>query len=61
MKEIGVPKAALIGQQSMGAGVALQMAMKYPQMVERMVLVNGGPRRRSGSSSRRRSMSVPPG
>jgi pimeloyl-ACP methyl ester carboxylesterase len=41
MKEIRVPKAALIGQ-SMGAGVALQMAVKYPQMVERMVLVNGG-------------------
>src|SRR5262249_55745486 len=41
MKEIGVPKAALIGQ-SMGAGVALQMAVKYPQMVERMVPVNGG-------------------
>src|SRR5262252_5897012 len=41
MREIGVPKAALIGQ-SMGAGVALQMAVKYPQMVERMVLVNGG-------------------
>jgi len=41
MKEIGIPKAALIGQ-SMGAGVALQMAVKYPQMVERMVLVNGG-------------------
>jgi pimeloyl-ACP methyl ester carboxylesterase len=41
MKEFGVPKAALIGQ-SMGAGVALQMAVKYPQMVERMVLVNGG-------------------
>jgi len=41
MKEIGTAKAALIGQ-SMGAGVALQMAVKYPQMVERMVLVNGG-------------------
>src|SRR5215813_3694804 len=41
MKEIGVSKAALIGQ-SMGAGVALQMAVKYPQMIERMVLVNGG-------------------
>ena len=41
MKEIGVPKAALVGQ-SMGAGVALQMAVKYPQMVDRMVLVNGG-------------------
>jgi pimeloyl-ACP methyl ester carboxylesterase len=41
MREIGVPKAALVGQ-SMGAGVALQMAVKYPQLVERMVLVNGG-------------------
>src|SRR5882724_9994808 len=41
MKEIGVPKATLIGQ-SMGAGVALQMAVNYPQLVDRMVLVNGG-------------------
>jgi len=41
MKEIGVPKAALVGQ-SMGAGVALQMAVHYPQLVDRMVLVNGG-------------------
>jgi pimeloyl-ACP methyl ester carboxylesterase len=41
MKEIGVPKAALVGQ-SMGAAVALQMAVSYPQLVDRMVLVNGG-------------------
>jgi pimeloyl-ACP methyl ester carboxylesterase len=41
MREIGVPKAALVGQ-SMGAGVALQMAVHYPQLVDRMVLVNGG-------------------
>jgi 2-hydroxy-6-oxonona-2,4-dienedioate hydrolase len=41
MKEIGLPKAAFIGQ-SMGAGVALQMAVHYSQMVDRMVLVNGG-------------------
>jgi pimeloyl-ACP methyl ester carboxylesterase len=41
MKEIGVAKAALVGQ-SMGAGVALQMAVSYPQLVDRMVLVNGG-------------------
>ena len=41
MREIGVPKAALVGQ-SMGAGVALQMAVNYPQLVDRMVLVNGG-------------------
>jgi pimeloyl-ACP methyl ester carboxylesterase len=41
MREIDVPKAALVGQ-SMGAGVALQMAVHYPQLVDRMVLVNGG-------------------
>jgi pimeloyl-ACP methyl ester carboxylesterase len=41
MREIGVPKAALVGQ-SMGAGVALQMAVHFPQLVDRMVLVNGG-------------------
>src|SRR5690349_8160790 len=41
MREIGVTKAALVGQ-SMGAGVALQMAVHYPQLVDRMVLVNGG-------------------
>src|SRR6266478_8096784 len=39
MREIGVPKASLVGQ-SMGAGVALQMAVNYPQLVDRMVLVN---------------------
>ena len=41
MREIGVAKASLVGQ-SMGAGVALQMAVSYPQLVDRMVLVNGG-------------------
>ena len=41
MREIGVSKASLVGQ-SMGAGVALQMAVHYPQLVDRMVLVNGG-------------------
>jgi pimeloyl-ACP methyl ester carboxylesterase len=41
MREIGVPKASLVGQ-SMGAGVALQMAVSYPQLIDRMVLVNGG-------------------
>jgi pimeloyl-ACP methyl ester carboxylesterase len=51
MKEIGAPKAALIGQ-SMGAGVALTMAVKYPQMVDRMVLVNGGGFRAAGEAPR---------
>ena len=41
MKTIGVPKAAIIGQ-SMGAGVALYLAVHHPEMVERLVLVDGG-------------------
>jgi pimeloyl-ACP methyl ester carboxylesterase len=41
MKTIGVPKAAIIGQ-SMGAGVALYLAVYHPEMVERLVLVDGG-------------------
>ena len=41
MKAIGVPKASLIGQ-SMGAAVALNLAVEKPEMVERLVLVNGG-------------------
>ncbi len=49
MKTIGVPKATLIGQ-SMGAGVALDLAVHHPEMVQRLVLVDGGGYR-----------SVPPG
>jgi pimeloyl-ACP methyl ester carboxylesterase len=41
MKAIGVPKASFVGQ-SMGAGVVLYMAVHYPAMVDRIVLVNGG-------------------
>jgi pimeloyl-ACP methyl ester carboxylesterase len=41
MKAIGVPRATLIGQ-SMGAGVALYLAVHNPEMVERLVLVDGG-------------------
>jgi pimeloyl-ACP methyl ester carboxylesterase len=41
MKTIGVPRATIIGQ-SMGAGVALCLAVHNPEMVERLVLVNGG-------------------
>jgi len=53
MKELGVAKASLVGQ-SMGAGVALAVAVKNPQLVERMVLVNGGGYR-SGDASPRTS------
>jgi pimeloyl-ACP methyl ester carboxylesterase len=41
MKTIGVPKATIMGQ-SMGAGVALYLAVHHPEMVERLVLVDGG-------------------
>ena len=41
MKTIGVAKATIMGQ-SMGAGVALYMAVHHPEMVERLVLVDGG-------------------
>jgi pimeloyl-ACP methyl ester carboxylesterase len=41
MQAIGVPRATIIGQ-SMGAGVALYLAVHNPEMVERLVLVNGG-------------------
>jgi pimeloyl-ACP methyl ester carboxylesterase len=41
MKVIGVPKATLVGQ-SMGATVALDLAVHHPEMVERLVLVDGG-------------------
>jgi pimeloyl-ACP methyl ester carboxylesterase len=41
MKAIEVPKATIIGQ-SMGAGVALYLAVHHPEMVERLVLVDGG-------------------
>ena len=41
MKSIGVPRAAFAGQ-SMGANVVLFLAVHHPEMVERIVLVNGG-------------------
>jgi 2-hydroxy-6-oxonona-2,4-dienedioate hydrolase len=41
MKAIGVPRASFVGQ-SMGAGIALYMAVHYPALVDRIVLVNGG-------------------
>ncbi|HLH94502.1 MAG TPA: alpha/beta hydrolase [Xanthobacteraceae bacterium] len=47
MKVIGVPKATLIGQ-SMGAGVALYQAVHHPELVDRLVLVDGGGYRTSG-------------
>ena len=41
LKQVGVPKTSLVGN-SMGAGVALYTAAKYPQVVDRIVLADGG-------------------
>jgi len=41
LKAVGVPKASLVGN-SMGAGVALYAAAKFPQVVDRIVLADGG-------------------
>ena len=41
LKAAGVAKASLVGN-SMGAGVALYTAVKYPQVVDRIVLADGG-------------------
>jgi 2-hydroxy-6-oxonona-2,4-dienedioate hydrolase len=41
LKAAGVPKASLVGN-SMGAGVALYTAVHYPDMVDRIVLADGG-------------------
>src|ERR1043166_8499746 len=41
VKAVGVPKASLVGN-SMGAGVALYTAAKFPTVVDRIVLAAGG-------------------
>ena len=41
LKAVGVPKASLVGN-SMGAGVALYTAVHFPQVVDRIVLADGG-------------------
>ena len=57
MKAIGVPKASFVGQ-SMGAGVVLYLAVHYPALVDRIVLVNGGGFR-AASRCRARSPATP--
>jgi pimeloyl-ACP methyl ester carboxylesterase len=47
LKAANVPKASLVGN-SMGAGVALYTAVHYPEMVDRIVLADGGGFRASG-------------
>jgi len=41
LKAVGVPKASLVGN-SMGAGVALYTAVHFPDVVDKIVLADGG-------------------
>lgn len=41
LKAVNVPRASLVGN-SMGAGVALYTAVHFPQVVDRIVLADGG-------------------
>src|SRR5881392_3154144 len=50
LKAVHVPKASLVGN-SMGAGVALYTAVHYPQVVERIVLADGGGFRAANAAS----------
>jgi pimeloyl-ACP methyl ester carboxylesterase len=51
MKAIGVPRATFIGQ-SLGAAVALDLAVHHPDIVQRLVLVDGGGYRSPGDPPR---------
>jgi 4,5:9,10-diseco-3-hydroxy-5,9,17-trioxoandrosta-1(10),2-diene-4-oate hydrolase len=50
LKAVNVPRASLVGN-SMGAGVALYTAVRYPQVVDRLVLADGGGFRAASSAS----------
>jgi len=50
MKAAGLQKASLVGN-SMGAGVALYTAVHYPDMVDRIVLADGGGFRSAAGAS----------
>src|SRR6059058_1670221 len=47
LKAVGVPKASLVGN-SMGAGVALYTAVHFPDVVDKIVLADGGGFRADG-------------
>jgi pimeloyl-ACP methyl ester carboxylesterase len=50
LKAVNVPRASLVGN-SMGAGVALYTAVHFPQVVDRIVLADGGGFRASGGAA----------
>ncbi|MEN3332139.1 MAG: hypothetical protein V7641_1504 [Blastocatellia bacterium] len=45
IRRVGEPRATIVAE-SFGGGVALVFALRYPQMVERLVIVNSFPRYR---------------
>jgi pimeloyl-ACP methyl ester carboxylesterase len=49
LKAVNIPKASLVGN-SMGAGVALYTAVHFPQVVDRIVLADGGGYRSPGDN-----------
>src|SRR5438876_5902734 len=49
LKAAGVPKASLVGN-SMGAGVALYTAVHFPDVVDRILLADGGGFRSAGAA-----------
>jgi pimeloyl-ACP methyl ester carboxylesterase len=51
LKSVGVSKASLVGN-SMGAGVALYTAVHYPEVVDRLVLADGGGYRAASDAQR---------
>ena len=51
MKAAGISKASLVGN-SMGAGTALYTAVHYPNMVDRIVLADGGGYRAASTAPR---------
>jgi pimeloyl-ACP methyl ester carboxylesterase len=50
LKSVGVSKASLVGN-SMGAGVALYTAARFPDVVDRIVLADGGGYRTAGGDA----------
>lgn len=50
LKAVNLPKASLVGN-SMGAGVALYTAVHFPQVVDRIVLADGGGFRAAGATA----------
>jgi pimeloyl-ACP methyl ester carboxylesterase len=51
LEQMGIEKAILVGHQ-MGGAIALRLAAKWPEMVERLVVVTAPPERSSAPAAR---------